>query len=66
MQNNESSIWWCETFILSLRRDDEASRHQYQPSNQPCYRHGEVRKCTDYSGCEGITKMFHKNVVILL
>ena len=34
------------------RRDDEASRHQHQPSNQPCYRPGEVRKCTDYSGEE--------------
>ena len=62
MQNNESSIWWCETFILALRRDDEASRHQHQPSNQPCYRPGEVRKCTDYSGVEEkeATSLFHK------
>ena len=45
IQNNGSSIWWCETFILALRRVDKASRHQ--PSNQPCYRPGEVRKCTD-------------------
>ena len=52
MQNNGSSIWWCETFILALRRDDEASRHQHQPPNQPCYWPGEVRKCTDYSGEE--------------
>ena len=35
-----------------MRRDDEASRHQHQPSNQLCYRPGEVRKCTDYSGEE--------------
>ena len=62
MQNNESSIWWCEIFILALRRDDEASRHQHQPSNQPCYRPGEVRKCTDYSGVEEkeATSLFHK------
>ena len=62
MQNNGSSIWWCETFILDLIRDDEASRHQHQPSNQPCYRPGEVRKCTDYSGEEEkeATSLFHK------
>ena len=76
MQNNESSIWWCETFILALRRDDEASRHQHQPSNQPCYRPGEVRKCTDYSGEEEkeATSLFHKlarktvliNIILIL
>ena len=37
---------------LHSRRDDEASRHQHQPSNQPYYRPGEVRKCTYYSGEE--------------
>ena len=62
MQNNGSSIWWCEIFILALRRDDEASRHQHQPSNQLCYRPGEVRKCTDYSGKrkKEATSLFHK------
>ena len=60
--NNRSSNWWCETFILALRRDDEASRHQHQPSNQPCYRPGEVRQCADYSGEEEkeATSLFHK------
>ena len=62
MQNNGSSIWWCETFILALRRDDEALRYQHQPSNQPCYRPGEVRKCNVYSGGEEkeATGLFHK------